>query len=393
MAVSNEEIEEVPLQDDLIALHAIDILHELAETPDQPFFLAVGFKKPHLPFVFPEAFLDYYPEEDMQLPTIPYAPVDMPRVAWINSGELRNNYEDIKNLNTTGEINTTLPDSVTLDLRRAYYSTISYIDSKIGDIIATLDELGMTDNTIISFWGDHGFQLGEHGIWCKHTNFELSLHAPMMIHIPGLTDEGIKTEQLTEFVDLFPTLVEAAELPPLPLCPEDSTETEICREGISLIPLITDPEDVNWKQEIFSQYYRWDQWMGYTMRTRRYRYTEWVSFTPAPDYEVDWENDNGRELYDHETDPGETYNLANLPEYEELVDELSKTLRDGWRSALPENANIQDDNLSNKLKENGDTQKSNMKFVERSQINKDLDTHQNGHHYSIKYYNPKFPPP
>ena len=90
-----------------------------------------------------------------------------------------------------------------------------------------MDKEGLTNNTIVSFWGDHGWQLGEHGEWCKHTNFELATHAPMMVHVPGVTDKGIITEQLTEFVDLFPTLVEAAGLPLLTTCPENSTQIKV----------------------------------------------------------------------------------------------------------------------------------------------------------------------
>ncbi len=172
----------------------------------------------------------------IHLPNNPHAPKHMPPVAWANYGELRSRYHDIMVLNATGDINSTLPSNVVLDLRRAYYSTISYVDSLVGLVVSELSNLGLENNTVVSFIGDHGWQLGEHGEWCKHTNFELATHAPMMIRVPGKTDNGIVTEKLVEFVDLFPTLVEAADFSPIPLCPEDSTNIELCREGMSLMP-------------------------------------------------------------------------------------------------------------------------------------------------------------
>ena len=120
-------------------------------------------------------------------------------------------------------------------------------------LLQELRALGLEHNTIVSFWGDHGWQLGEHGEWTKHTNFELSVHAPMMVRIPGLTDEGVVTEELTEFVDLFPTLVDAAGLPELNICPKDSSKTELCHEGMSLMPLMTNTS-TPWKRAVFSQY-------------------------------------------------------------------------------------------------------------------------------------------
>ncbi|XP_053400576.1 iduronate 2-sulfatase-like [Mercenaria mercenaria] len=198
--------------------------------------MAVGYRKPHLPFVFPESFMEhYYPKDSIQLPANPYAPVNMPTIAWRGCREL-NKYADMRALNTSCPINSSLSDQFTLDLRRAYYSAVSWMDSLIGEVIAELDSLGLSNKTVISFVGDHGYQLGEHGKWGKNTNFEIGTHAPMMIHIPGITDHGIATDQLTEFVDLYPTVVEAAGLGSIPLCPENSVHTKLCRDGTSLVP-------------------------------------------------------------------------------------------------------------------------------------------------------------
>ncbi|XP_046579953.1 ulvan-active sulfatase-like [Haliotis rubra] len=159
-----------------------------------------------------------------------------------------------------------------------------------------------------------------------------------MVHVPGLTDKGIVTEELTEFVDLFPTLVEAAGLPPINLCPENSTNVLVCTEGTSLIPLITNPASPNWKKAVFSQYprneYNGNQ-TGYSMTTDHYRYTEWVKFNIQPVYKPDWTEVFGVELYDHYGDPEENKNLAYDSAYSALVAQFSKQLHAGWRAALP----------------------------------------------------------
>lgn len=338
-AVPDDLLIKQPLIDEQIASHAIQTLRRLApaaRSGNQPFFIAAGFRKPHLPFVFPKSFLNLYPS--VNLPDNQYAPVNMPKVAWYSYGGLRG-YHDIEALNVSGGINTTLPQDMVLLLRRAYYSALSWTDSLIGRVLSELEQLGLANNTVVSFWGDHGYQLGEHGEWCKQTNFELATHAPMMVHIPGLTDKGIKTDQLTEFVDLFPTLVEAAGLKPLPLCRNDSSLTPLCREGSSLLPLITHPH-IPIKSASFSQYPRSIvkdnmevETMGYTMRTDRYRYTEWPQFKYAHEYKPDWNLLEGVELYDHKIDPEENVNRAFNEEYAKIRKELSKKLRAGWRNA------------------------------------------------------------
>ena len=153
---------EHPLPDKQIAQHAIETLRQLtpaAVSGRQPFFLGVGFHKPHLPFIAPEEFFELYSPDDIRLPDNGYAPVGMPSVAWTSYGELRN-YFDIAKLNASGAINTTLPPQVVKDLRRAYYSALSFTDSLIGKVMSELETLGLANNTIISFWGDHGWQLG-----------------------------------------------------------------------------------------------------------------------------------------------------------------------------------------------------------------------------------------
>jgi len=151
------------------------------------------------------------------------------QIAWSNFDEIRK-YADIKTHYGYGSINTTYPDSVVLSLRRAYYASISYIDSLVALLLNGLSGAGLDSNTIVVFVGDHGWQLGEHGEWCKHTNFEHAVHAPMIVRIPQLTDEGLRTKELVEFVDIFPTVVDAVGLTVPSLCPEKSQQ--VCDRNV-----------------------------------------------------------------------------------------------------------------------------------------------------------------
>lgn len=339
-AASEEEILSHPLPDMQIANAAVKMMHQLASQKDKPFFLAIGFLKPHLPFLFPARYLDLYPLSNITLPENPFAPYQMPEFAWSNFDEIRK-YDDIQTKYGYGSINTTFPDDVVLNLRRAYYASVSYIDLLIGMVLDALSQLGLVDNTVISFLGDHGWQLGEHGEWCKHTNFELATRAPLMLSIPNLTESsGIiaRTTALVEFVDVFPTIVEAVGLPVPDLCPDNSSSLPLCIEGSSLIRLIKDPIR-HWKSAVFSQFPRMlvsgDVLMGYSMRTKRYRYTEWI-FYDVVKFQPIWEKKRKYfELYDHKTDPEENANVGPSPAYSLVVEKLSKDLREGWRNALP----------------------------------------------------------
>ena len=261
---------------------------------EENFFVAVGFHKPHLPFVFPKDFLDFYPNDEIQLPPNQFAPDEMPTIAWQSYGYVSlslsltptptplsspllssplsitsnisraslllsetRSYHDVGALNASGAINTTLPAWKVKQLRRAYYAAVSYTDSNIGAVLDELENLGLADTTLVVFWGDHGWQLGEHGEWDKHTNFDLATHAPVMYRVPGLTEGGITTRMPTETVDIFPSLVDfatggAAEIP---TCPPDSRKIKTCTEGTSVRPLITNPQ-IAIKGASFSMYNR-----------------------------------------------------------------------------------------------------------------------------------------
>ncbi|MHC4440951.1 MAG: sulfatase/phosphatase domain-containing protein, partial [Planctomycetota bacterium] len=207
-----------------------------------------------------------------------------------------------------------LTDDKARELVRAYNAATSYTDAQIGRVINHLDNLGLRDKTVIVLWGDHGWQLGEHGLWCKHTNFEVATHSPLIFSAPDQLNKGAKTDALSEFVDIYPTLCELCSLP----VPQGL-------EGISLVPVMNDPNRP-WKKAAFSQYPRRSNLMGYSMKTDRYRYTEWTQASQQP---------AGIELYDHKNDPQENVNLANRPENKKLVAKLSKMLNAGWQEALP----------------------------------------------------------
>lgn len=337
---NDSEVAAHPLEDMQVAARAVRTLKALA-TEEKPFFLAAGFRRPHLPFLCPKKFYDLYPEEDIRLPNNGFTPDLMPEIAWSYNAELRQ-YSDLIDHRWYGGINDTLPDHTTLALRRAYYACTSYTDSLVGEVLTALSDLGLDDNTIVAFWGDHGWNLGENAVWSKCTNFELATHAPMMVRVPGLTDGGVVTERLTEFVDLFPTLAEAAGLEPVPLCPKRSDDVKTCTEGVSMVPLMKNPKR-RWKTAAFSQYPRLyisgDVIMGYTMRTPRYRYTEWVSYDGPRFKEIGGLLMDSVELYDHQRDPEENHNFAFDSEYKQIRKSLHKQLADGWRAALPDITN------------------------------------------------------
>jgi iduronate 2-sulfatase len=338
IALEPEDNALAPLPDQQTAEHAVEVINKMAETPDEPWFVAVGFHKPHLPYTFPARFLDYYPRDQMKVPDNIRIPTNMPDIAWYDYGiELQ--FQDLRTYYHIGELNRTFPIEVVMELRRAYYAAISYTDHLFGLILDALEDSGMADNTIISWVGDHGYQLGEHAEWTKETNFEIATHAPMLIRVPGLTDNGMSTNQAVEFVDLFPTLVDLADLPYLPLCPEQSASVINCREGSSMVPLFYADFPGPWKKGVFSQMGRKQNginYMGYSVLVNYIRYTEWVRFDAKPVYKPDWEDNIGVELYDHYIDPEENYNRAGEWQYAVMQQRLSDILHEGWRGALPD---------------------------------------------------------
>ena len=293
------DVEDNLLSDGRTAEQAIAVLEELQHTQ---FFLAIGFEKPHLPFYAPRKYYELYTQQEFDLPATSILPTDAPAVANNNLAGLRI-YKDIPNEGP-------FSDTKTLELIRAYAASTSYMDAQVGRVLQHLDTLGLSQNTVVVFVGDHGFHLGEHGTWRKNTLFEVALHSPMIISVPG--QQPNRTDTLAELVDIYPTLCETCQL---------SVPSEL--EGLSLMPVIEQPTRP-WKAAAFSRLNRGST-SGRSMRTTQYRYTEWGGNARR-----------GRELYDYDADPDETVNIADLPENAELVAHLSEQLHAGWQGALPD---------------------------------------------------------
>jgi iduronate 2-sulfatase len=290
--------------DGRIAAEAVRVLGEIK---DQPFFLAVGFWKPHAPFNAPKQYWDLYDRAKLP-PLNPARPRGAPEVAFHDGRELRG----------------VPPNQVTFtadqaaEIRHGYFANISYMDAQLGKVLDALDRHGLTGRTIIVFAGDHGYHVGEHELWAKTSNFELDAHVPLLIAARGLKTAGRKTDSFVELLDLFPTLVELAKLPK----PDGL-------EGVSLTPILHDPA-ARVKPAAFTQHPRpayFDREpdrmptaMGYSVRTDRMRYTEWR----------DWKTGAvlATELYDHRADPAEMTNAIDKAELRELQGDAMHLLRE-----------------------------------------------------------------
>jgi arylsulfatase A-like enzyme len=276
---------------------SLDDLKKLKEK-GQPFFLAVGFYKPHLPFVAPKKYWDLYEKENIQLPPNPVGPVNAPARSLHNFGELRA-YSNIPGRGQTGPLSIPL----SRDLIHGYYACVSYVDALVGRLLAELDNQGLAENTIVVLLGDHGWNLLDHGLWCKHSNYETSLRPAFLMKVPGM-EKGLKSDAIVEFVDIFPSLCELTRLAP----PENLA-------GVSLKPLLSG-EKTKVKDYAFSRWYA-----GHSVISKDFIYTEW------------WNDKNetlDKMLYDHRSDPGENYNVAGDPGYENIVSDLSGKLRNSF---------------------------------------------------------------
>jgi len=216
------------------------------------------------------------------------------------------------------------------EIKHGYYASVSYVDAQIGRLIDELERLGLDENTIIVLWGDHGWKLGEHNGWCKQTNYEIDTRVPLIISGYGVAAKGKKCNALTEFVDIYPTLCEMANL-----------EVPEYLQGTSLVPLTSDPEK-KWKTAAYSQFLlgRYGrtktvdgEQMGYAIRTDQYRYVEWYKWNKENKEKGDFLRN---ELFDHKKDPHENMNIAGDPEYKSTVEILSQQLQQGWRYSKPQ---------------------------------------------------------
>jgi iduronate 2-sulfatase len=260
--------------DGVLAERAIADLQRLKEQ-DEPFFLAVGFFKPHLPFIAPTRYWDLYDHDRIQLPDNYHVPMDAPQESIHSSGELRA-YAGIPARGPVSE-------KSARNLIHGYYACVSYTDALIGNLLDELDRLKLTDNTIVVLWGDHGWNLGEHTLWCKHSCYETSMQIPLIVRAPGIKG-GQRRSGLIESIDLYPTLCELAGLSP----PEHL-------QGLSFGTLMNDPH-AEWKSAAIGRYRNGD-----TIRTDTFRFTE---YTNAKGKQT------SRMLYDHTDDLNEDVNTV-----------------------------------------------------------------------------------
>ncbi len=311
-AFEGADVPDERFQDGKVAALAVSTLRDMRQKK-QPFFLAVGFIKPHPPFVSPKKYWDLYDPARIELAPNKFRAKDSPDYAILPGGELCNYF---------GIPEGSIPDDLARQLKHGYYASISYMDAQVGKILDELDRLDPRKNTIVILWGDHGWKLGEHDAWCKHSNSENDTNTALILSAPEMKNRGAHTKSIVEFVDVYPTLADLAGLP-LPKHPE----------GVSFKPVLENPERV-WKSAAFSQYPRSSgrtgvgQPMGYSMRTERYRLTVWVS-------RDDHAKIDAIELYDHQIDPQENFNVAKVAANGEFVEKLLTQWRQGWQGAKP----------------------------------------------------------
>ena len=287
------EVHDSVYRDGKLALKVIKDLQRLKEK-GQPFFLTMGVAKPHLPFTAPKKYWDRYDRNSIQLPESYVQPKTTPKQAFHNFGELRQ-YEHIPK---KGD----LPEELAKELIHGYYACVSYIDAQIGLVLDELKRLELEEDTIVILWGDHGWNLGDHKLWCKHVTFETALRTPLMIKVPGKT-KGEKTDAITEYIDIYPSLAELTGI-----------EVPNTVDGKSFVPIISgEKSEKDWAVSKFKD--------AVTLIKGDLFYTEWT-------------DDNGvayaRMLFDHKTDPLELDNLAEKAKYQETVNQLAKELRTNW---------------------------------------------------------------
>ena len=295
--------------DGALAVEANKLLDEFQTQTTRPFFLAVGFKRPHLPFTAPKKYWDLYDASKIEISKYQQDSENGPSIAYHSSGELRSyitpeiTYEISKNNRVI------LSEDLQKNLIHGYYASTSFIDAQIGIIMAKLKATGLHKNTIIVVWGDHGWHLGDHGLWNKHSNFEQATRSPLIIYDPRV-EKPIKIASPTEFVDLFPTLCDALGL-----------EIPSNLDGVSLLPLVKG-EQLSVKPFAVSQYKNSNK-TGYSFRTDRYRYTVWIADKKSTD-PIFQSDIFAEELYDYKTDPNETKNLSADAEKASLMRRFQK---------------------------------------------------------------------
>ncbi len=340
-SVSREARKQHPLSDDYILEATLNRLRQVGDT-GHPFFIGAGFVQTHTPVFSLEEFNRYYPLGNVTLPSNIRQIRNLPDLAKLKKHEfscyvLRLNPDAlaVKRCQEKKHLKGAI-------FRQAYLNAETYVDSLIGKLLKELDVLKLNDNTIVVFLADHSYMLGENTLWLKDILLDDAARVPLLIHIPQQTDQGIVSDRLVELVDVFPTLVQAAGLPAIPMCPKyGSIHTDLCHEGMDFTPLTQYP-NLQWKKAAFTQRIhkygktsKHTSVMAYSVRTEQYRYTEYyIEYSTRPNMVSRIGSVYTRELYDHTTETLETYNSAGNSSYRPVMEELSKLIHGGWRGAL-----------------------------------------------------------
>ena len=270
--------------DGMVANEAVRLMKE---NRDKPFFIAAGFYRPHCPYIAPKKYFDLYPVKDIALPVEPPEHFqNIPKPAFF-----------------TNPLYWGLDEQQRKEVIRAYYASVSFMDAQVGELLDAVDELGLAENTVIVFWSDHGYLLSEHGQWKKQSLFEEAARVPLFIAAPNAKGNGKMSKRVVELIDLYPTLARLCGIQPPRYI-----------DGADLTPLLHNPK-TKWSRPAYTQVYRGrDKIMGRSVRTERWRYTEWNNGA------------DGVQLYDHKKDPFEYRNLADDPDFAKVRSELKELL-------------------------------------------------------------------
>ncbi|KAF4094196.1 hypothetical protein AMELA_G00010740 [Ameiurus melas] len=352
------------------AAEAIRLLKAMKDA-ESPFFLAVGFYKPHIPFRIPVEYLKLYPIENMTLAPDPDVPKKLPEVAYNPWTDIRKR-EDVQALNVSFPYGP-IPKDFQLRIRQHYFAAVSYVDAQVGKILQALDDLDLAKETIVVFTSDHGWSLGEHGEWAKYSNFDAATRVPLIVYAPGVTsplpcpgektfsyvnvfestqerfDEGYLVRSMVELVDVFPTVASLAGLASVHHCPFPSFKTDLCTEGSNLARLLRRREQVaNHEAYAFSQYPRPTDTirddsdlpslanitvMGYSVRSIDFRFTQWVGFDSTL-FHANLTDVHAGELYILSVDPNEDDNVYY--EHRAKASTLTLGTRHPWTESLKE---------------------------------------------------------
>ncbi|NQU87586.1 MAG: sulfatase [Mariniphaga sp.] len=311
-SVECADVEDDAYQDGQITNNAIKYMKQMAKD-EKPFFLAVGFKRPHLPFTAPKKYWDLYQREDIELAKYQEPVKNGTELAYHRSGELKS-YTDIPALASFTDIfSDNLPEWKQKELIHGYKACVSHVDAQIGKLLQELKKNGLDKNTVIVLWGDHGWHLGDHSMWCKHSNFEQATRVPLIFSVPGGAS-GLNVHPV-EFIDIFPTLCEATGI-----------EIPEILQGESLMPTMKKAE-VRVKDYAVSQYNR-GSIEGYSIRTDQYRITLWLKDDYRSFSSFDEDKIEAGELYDYKVDPLETENFFHSPKYKSVKAKLLKHFAD-----------------------------------------------------------------